>query len=154
MLNSKPDENNVQKLLDFISDIEKFRDKLNSTIDNCINELESLREEYDSIVSEAKIQRHLLFTSFGVAEGDVIPDVDIRDEKLKKAWVVLYSSPDGATAEVIAQKMGRHRTTVSTYLNMLVQLDYAEKEKKGHEIIYKVINRRKKNNRYGNERSD
>jgi predicted transcriptional regulator len=51
----------------------------------------------------------------------------------------LFRHPEGATAETIASGLDRHRSTVSTYLNMLVTLGFAEKFRDGHEIYYKAI---------------
>ena len=70
---------------------------------------------------------------------NVSPTFPLHDPKLKKAWLVLYKYHKGATADTIAEDLQRHRTTVSTYLNTLVLMQFAKKERTGHEIMYKVI---------------
>jgi DNA-binding NarL/FixJ family response regulator len=98
-----------------------------------------LLQECHGILSEAKTQVHRLIRQADQMGYDLIPDVPIEDKKLKDAWIALFRHASGATAEAIAEELHRHRTTVSTYLNQLVVMELAEKERVGHEIYYKAI---------------
>jgi len=99
---------------------------------------EKLKSETAQALDEVRV--HLKFLlQIDTTETPLSFVLPITDEKLRKAWQVLFRYPDGATAETIAGELNRHRTTVSTYLNMLVTLEYAEKFRQGHEIFYKAI---------------
>lgn len=64
----------------------------------------------------------------------------IPDERLRRVWQALFRYSDGgATADEIAGDLERHRTTVSTYLNMLVVMGHAGKRRSGHSIYYTAI---------------
>ncbi len=104
------------------------------------------RQQYDTLKSETakaldelRIHTNLLLSKMDTTESPLSFDLPIDDEKLKKAWQVLFRHPDGATAETIALELKRHRSTVSTYLNMLKTMGYADNFRKGHEIYYKAI---------------
>ncbi len=99
---------------------------------------ERLKSETAKAMEEARLHMELLLR-INTGESSLSFELPIRDEKLKKAWEALFRNPDGATAETVASDLDRHRSTVSTYLNMLVTLGYAEKFRKGHEIYYKAI---------------
>ncbi|MDD1676835.1 MAG: helix-turn-helix domain-containing protein [Methanomicrobiales archaeon] len=97
-----------------------------------------IRECHD-IISESKTQLHSLIREADRIGYDLIPDLPIADKKLKDAWIALFRHAPGATADTVAEELHRHRTTVSTYLNTLVSMGLAEKERVGHEIYYKAI---------------
>jgi predicted transcriptional regulator len=99
---------------------------------------EKLKSETLKAIEEGRLHLKLLLR-IDTTESSLSFELPIKDEKLKKAWEALFRHPEGETADTIAGELNRHRTTVSTYLNMLVTLEYAEKFRKGHEIFYKAI---------------
>ena len=103
-----------------------------------------LRGECHLIISDAKTQIHALIQQANRIGYDLIPDVPIQEKRLKEAWIALFRHTSGATAETIADELHRHRTTVSTYLNQLVVMGMADKERVGHEIYYKAILKKSK----------
>jgi hypothetical protein len=118
-------------------------EELKNQIDCCQEEitgmLDALKCECDQLISDVKEQLHRSFV-IGEEHGfDSIPDVPIKDRRLKRAWIALYRHHNGVTADVIASETGRHRTTVSTSLNTLVLMHWAEKERRGHQILYKAV---------------
>lgn len=98
-----------------------------------------LLSEGDALVREAKARLHEIHEEARRCGVEPLPDVPIRDEKLKSAWLALYQFHDGATADEVAELILKHRTTVSTYLNILTSMDYAVKERRGHEIYYRAV---------------
>jgi len=99
---------------------------------------EKLKSETVKAIDEARLHLNLLL-QINTKKSSLEFEIPIKDEKLKRAWEALFRYPDGATADIIATALNRHRSTVSTYLNMLEKLDYAEKYREGHEIFYKAI---------------
>lgn len=63
----------------------------------------------------------------------------IPDDRLRRVWQTLFRYSDGATADEIAGDLERHRTTISTYLNMLVVMGFARKRRSGHTVYYTTI---------------
>ena len=63
----------------------------------------------------------------------------ITNLRLREVWEALYRHSNGATADAIAGDLDRHRTTISTYLNLLVTMGYAKKHRSGHAIVYTAI---------------
>jgi hypothetical protein len=100
---------------------------------------EKILDECNDLLSEVKLEFHQTLTDADQFEYERIPAIPIEDSKLKKAWLVLYKYHNGATADTIALDLRRHRTTVSTHLNTLVLMHFAQKERIGHEIIYKAV---------------
>lgn len=94
------------------------------------------------LLAAVKIELYDAITDADEFAYERIPDVPIEDVKLKKAWLVLSKYHAGATADVVAADVKRHRTTVSTYLNTLVLMQLAQKERIGHEIVYRAILKR------------
>lgn len=122
----------IGRLEDILSDIEVARRETDARFEN-------LEEVCNSVLSDAKALFH---DSCTVAEQyglDIIPDIPISDGKLKKAWIALFRHQRGATADQIAEDLGRHRTTVSTYLNRLEEIGLAKRERMGHEVYYKAV---------------
>lgn len=95
--------------------------------------------ECNALLAELKLEFHQTLEHADQLGYEHIPEIPIEDTKLKKAWIVLYKYHTGATADTVALDLKRHRTTVSTYLNMLVVMHFARKERIGHEIIYKAV---------------
>ncbi len=106
---------------------------------NSLETTEKIIKECNDLLSEVKLEFHQTLRDADQFEYERIPDIPIADPKLKKAWLVLYKYHNGATADTIAEDLQRHRTTVSTYLNTLVLMQFAEKERTGHEIMYRAI---------------
>lgn len=130
-----PDAEALQTLIHRLEELE-FRIRRTEQESQAI--FSNLRQECHLIISDAKIQLHILIQQADRMGVDLVPDVPIRDKKLKDAWVALFRHTAGATAEMVAKDLHRHRTTVSTYLNQLVMLELAEKKRVGHEIFYKA----------------
>jgi len=129
----------IQQLEELITYIEHSQAICNTMFD-------AIRRECNDVINKA---RHRLPESgsqiqFSNQALKSIPEsqlstIPIEDRKLKKAWATLAQYPNGATAEDIMKDMKRHRTTVSTYLNQLVLLNFAKKERRGHEIYYRAV---------------
>jgi predicted transcriptional regulator len=122
----------ISRLEDVSKNIEEYQETVNLLLD-------SIKNECNSIVVDAKSQLHRAFIEAEKYGIEPVPDVHIEDKKLKSAWIALYRHHDGATADTIALELRRHRTTVSTYLNYLVHMGYATKKRVGHEIYYYAI---------------
>ncbi len=103
-----------------------------------IRELTSLRAEADGILTEIRTSMPETRRT-GNEVGRRLPVVPIPDERLRTVWLVLSRYPEGTTADVVAHDLDRHRTTISTYLNTLVLMGFAEKKRRGHEILYTAI---------------
>ena len=99
-------------------------------------------KECNDLLSEVKIEFHQTLVDADQFDYELIPEIPIEDTKLKKAWLVLYKYHNGATADRIAKDLRKHRSTVSTYLNTLALMQFARKERTGHEIVYKAILRK------------
>ncbi len=102
-------------------------------------ETESILAECHGLLSTLKIEFHEVLTGADEFAYERVPDIPIEDMKLKKAWLVLSKYHGGATADTVARDLKRHRTTVSTYLNTLVLMQFAQKERIGHEILYRAV---------------
>lgn len=135
--NSPPPETlqRVSHLLEVLEQLYRDMDRQQKTHHQHFDKLKS---ETAKAIEEARLHLKLLLR-IDTGDSSLSFKIPISDEKLKKAWEALFRNPDGATAETIASGLDRHRSTVSTYLNMLVTLGYAEKFRKGHEIYYKAI---------------
>lgn len=99
---------------------------------------EKFKADTRQAIEETRLHMNL-FLGGDLLETPPSYDLPIKNEKLRKTWQVLFRHPEGATAETIAAEMDRHRSTISTYLNMLVAEELADKFRKGHEIFYKAI---------------
>ena len=121
----------VQRLESLCQSLELQQEKINRSFEN-------LKSESDQALQEARLYLSLVLN---IGEESHIPTfkIPISDVKLQRAWKELFRYPEGATADSIAAGLDRHRSTVSTYLNMLVATGYAEKFRKGHEIYYKAL---------------
>jgi response regulator of citrate/malate metabolism len=100
---------------------------------------EKILGECNDQLAQVKLEFHKTLTQADPFGFEEIPDIPLRDAKLRKAWLILYKYHNGATADTVAADLRRHRTTVSTYLNTLVLMQFAQKERIGHEIIYRAI---------------
>ena len=102
-------------------------------------ETESILAECHDVLSALKIEFHDTLARADELAYERIPSIPIDDPKLKRAWLVLSKYHGGATADTVARDLKRHRTTVSTYLNTLVLMQFAQKERIGHEILYRAV---------------
>lgn len=133
------DKREIQKYTALIGRLEDILSEIEETRRETDARFERLEEECISVLSDAKAIFH---ESCTIAEHygiDIIPDLPISDGKLKRAWIALFRHQRGATADEIAEDLGRHRTTVSTYLNRLAEIGLAESERVGHEVYYKAV---------------
>ena len=108
----------------------------------CNTMFDTIRRDCNTLINDVKTrlpetESYGKYTS--TMESASLSTIPIEDRKLQKAWAALARYPKGATAEDIMRDLDRHRTTVSTYLNQLVLLEFAEKERIGHEIYYRAI---------------
>lgn len=101
-------------------------------------EMAALRAEVNGLLSEIRMLAPDSLDTIS-REERLLPPIPIPDERLRRVWLVLYRYPLGATADVVARDLDRHRTTISTYLNTLVLMGFAEKKRRGHEILYTAI---------------
>jgi hypothetical protein len=118
-------------------------EELRNHIDVCQAEtahmLDALKAECDQVIASTREQVHRSFILREQQGYDPVPDVPISDRRLKATWIALYRHHTGVTADVIASEIQRHRTTVSTSLNTLVQEHWAVKERHGHQILYRAV---------------
>ena len=131
-------ENSAERLTFLVKKLESFCQSLERQQDMTNNAFELLKSESNQALKEARLYLALVL-KLGEESGVPAFDIPISDVKLQKAWKELFKHPEGATADSIATGLDRHRSTVSTYLNMLVATGYAEKFRKGHEIYYKAL---------------
>jgi len=108
----------------------------------CNTMFDTIRRDCNNLINDVKTrlpetESHDRCSS--AIESSSLATIPIEDRKLQKAWTALARYPNGATAEDIMRDLDRHRTTVSTYLNQLVLLEFAKKERIGHEIYYRAI---------------
>lgn len=132
-------EQEIQKYTALITRLENILSEIEEARKDTNERFEKLEEECIAVLSDAKAVFH---DSCTIAEQyglDIIPDLPISDGKLKKAWIALFRHQRGATADQIAEDLGRHRTTVSTYLNRLEEIGLARRERMGHEVYYKAV---------------
>jgi len=129
----------IRRIQALIGRIEELADRINRYQQGSNVQLNALREECDAVLAEAKQDYHALIVSAEMRGQDVTPDIALEDRRLKNTWLALYRHHGGATAEEISGELKRHRTTVSTYLNTLVLMGYAKKERVGHEVHYTAI---------------
>ena len=131
-----PDADALQALITRLEDLEI---RIRTAEKESRDLFASLIRECHTIISDTKTQMHILIREADRIGYDLIPDLPIADKKLKDAWIALFRHTAGATADTVAEDLHRHRTTVSTYLNTLVIMGLAEKERVGHEIYYKAV---------------
>jgi hypothetical protein len=129
----------VQKIHALIRRLENLGGRIEESQKQCNRMFEDLKAENDDILSDLKRHVHHSVAAAERRGFDLIPDIPIEDRKLKAAWITLFQHHTGATADEIAVDLNRHRTTVSTYLNTLVLMNFVTKERIGHEIYYKAI---------------
>ena len=129
----------IQRIHSLILKLEDLIRRLEDNQRTSLQTTEKILKDCNDLISEVKIEFHQTLKDADEFEFERIPDIPIEDTKLKKAWLVLYKYHNGATADRIADDLKRHRTTVSTYLNTLVLMHFAKKERIGHEIIYKAV---------------
>ena len=129
----------IQRMHARILQLEDLIHRIEEQQKNSYKATEKILDECNDLLSEVKLEFHQTLRDADQFEYELIPDIPIDDTKLKKAWLVLYKYHNGATADIIAEDLKRHRTTVSTYLNTLVLMQFAKKERTGHEIMYKAI---------------
>jgi len=129
----------IRKIQALIGRIEELADRIDQYLEMSNVQLNALREECDAILTEAKQDYHALIVSAEMMGQDLAPDIALEDQRLKNTWLALYRHHGGATADEIAGELKRHRTTVSTYLNTLVLMSLAKKERVGHEVYYTAV---------------
>ena len=129
----------IQRIHSLILKLEDLIRRLEDNQRTSLQTTEQILKDCNDLISEVKIEFHQTLKDADEFEFERIPDIPIEDTKLKKAWLVLYKYHSGATADTVAEDLKRHRTTVSTYLNTLVLMHFAKKERTGHEIIYKAV---------------
>lgn len=122
---------------DFESLVERFEERLAQTQ----AEFQALLGESDELVRQAKLRLTAIQEEVRRCGMEPAPEIALADERLRTVWLALYQFHGGATADEVADRLNRHRTTVSTYLNMLTAVGYAEKERRGHEIYYRALTR-------------
>jgi hypothetical protein len=132
-------EEDIQRMKALIRHLETLDARIGQSQEECNAMFADIRREYNGILAEVKLQFHESVMAADRVGYDLIPDVPLEDKKIKAAWMALFRHPNGATADVIAEDLHRHRTTVSTYLNTLVLMQFAQKERIGHEILYKAL---------------
>ena len=129
----------IQRMHARILQLEDLIHRIEEQQKNSYKATEKILDECNDLLSEVKLEFHQTLTDADQFEYERIPAIPIEDSKLKKTWLVLYKYHNGATADTIATDLRRHRTTVSTHLNTLVLMQFAQKERIGHEIIYKAV---------------
>jgi len=129
----------IQRIHSLILQLEDLIHRIELHQKKSMETTSEILKECNDLLSEVKIEFHQTLKDADQFDFERIPDIPIDDIKLKKAWLVLYKFHSGATADTVAEDLKRHRTTVSTYLNTLVLMHFAKKERTGHEIMYKAI---------------
>lgn len=129
---------------DILQRVHYLQTRLNRLSSEVEHQQEMHNHQYEALKNElrrALDEVHILVNYFAKEDrAGLIPsyEIPIQDRKLRSAWQALFRYPDGATAETIAKDLDRHRSTVSTYLNMLETLGFARKSRRGHQIVYKA----------------
>jgi sugar-specific transcriptional regulator TrmB len=141
-----PDENReptlareIREIREIIGGFESLITRLESRLAESQDGFLVLLREGDELVCQARECLSEINEEARRAGIEPLPEIDIPDERMKAAWLVLYQFQDGATADEVAERMRKHRTTVSSTLNSLHQWGFAEKERRGHEIYYRAI---------------
>lgn len=135
--NANPPET-LQRVQHLQVSLEQLSDEIERQQKIQYQHYERLKSETAKALEEVRVHMDLLL-NITASESSLPLDLPIEDEKLKRAWQALFRHPEGATADTIGIELKRHRSTVSTYLNMLKTMGYAENYRKGHEIYYKAI---------------
>lgn len=132
------DKRSTVERLDFlVKRLESLYESLGRQQDVTNTIYETLKSESQQALQEARL---LLNVTLQLDSSDIPAyTIPLSDTKLQKVWKELFNYPDGATADHVAIELKRHRSTVSTYLNMLVAMGFAEKSRRGHEIYYKAL---------------
>ncbi|WP_321508199.1 hypothetical protein [uncultured Methanoregula sp.] len=129
----------IQRMHTLIIQLEGLIHRLEVHQKESLETSNKILSECNDLLAEVKLEFHQTLTDADQFDFERIPAIPIEDIKLKKAWLVLYKYHHGVTADTVAIDLRRHRTTVSTYLNTLVLMQFAQKERIGHEIVYKAI---------------
>ena len=132
-------EEHIRELQRSIGDIEIILNSISHQYKESHRIIEGQFAECNRALGQVKDELHQICDVASTCGIEPIPDTTLKDKKLLTVWRALYRFHDGATADTIADVLGKHRTTVSTYLNMLVDDNHAEKNRNGHEIYYKAI---------------
>jgi len=132
-------EEHISRLQRSIGDIEIILGQISHQYKESQKVIDEQFAECNRALGMVKEELHQISDVASACGLEPIPDISIQDPKLLTAWKALYRYHEGATADTIAEILGKHRTTVSTYLNILVDDNYAEKNRIGHEIYYKAI---------------
>jgi len=122
-----------------IEDLEQILSRISTQYEESQKAYLEIFAECNRALCQTKEELHLLYNEATVCGYEPLPAIHLNDPKLVAAWNALYWHHDGATADTIAEYLGKHRTTVSTYLNILVAENLAQKKRIGHEIYYKAI---------------
>ncbi|MFA4876458.1 MAG: hypothetical protein WC586_03520 [Methanoregula sp.] len=129
----------IRRMQALIIELEGVIRRLELHQKNSLETTGKILDECNDLLAEVKLEFHNTLTDADEAGYGQIPAIPIEDPKLRKAWLALYRYHHGVTADTVAADMRRHRTTVSTYLNTLVLMQFAQKERIGHEIVYKAV---------------
>jgi len=132
-------EDQIKRLQDSIITIEHSFEKLSREYEKSQKTFQELLKECNSALGNAKAEINKIGDIADQCGLKPLPEIPIDDIKLKEVWIALYRYHDGATADMIAAYLGKHRTTVSTYLNMLKGEKLAQKYRIGHVIYYKAV---------------
>jgi len=122
----------IARLEDALERIEVLEEEFSRSIS-------TLRQECNGILADAKVTFHHALEQAEQCGYEPAPDIPIEDRKLKNVWIALFKYHDGATADMLATDLHRHRTTISTYLNTLVLMGCATKHRLRHEIYYRAV---------------
>lgn len=132
-------EDHIKRLQDSMITIEHNFEKLSKEYEESQKTFEKLLKECNISLGHAKAELNKIVDIADHCGLRPLPEIPIKDAKLQEAWKALYRYHDGATADMIAAYLGKHRTTVSTYLNMLEAENLAQKYRIGHVIYYKAV---------------
>ncbi len=134
-----PLTDDFRDLEQIIARLEGVLQRIDVLEEECSRSISDLREECNCILSDAKVTFHHALEEAEQCGYEPVPSISIEDRKLKTAWIALFKYHDGATADMLADDLHRHRTTISTYLNTLVLMGCATKHRLGHEIYYRAV---------------
>jgi hypothetical protein len=136
------DNGDIEALLHRLEKLLKFVDHSQAI---CNTMFDTIRRDCEVLIADIRIQGSkrdnvsVPISALSEISAQSLQDISVDNNKLQKTYFLLTKYPDGATADEIANIMRRHRTTVSTYLNQLVEKELAKKSRKGHEIYYRAV---------------
>ncbi|HWQ67200.1 MAG TPA: helix-turn-helix domain-containing protein [Methanospirillum sp.] len=127
---------------EILSRLESERERVKQLKGNILKELSDVESSLDSLsrsVLQVLEASHAQISS----TKQVMPPLqfldDVEDERLKETLSVLLHYPEKeASAEDMAKALGKHRSTLSQYLNDLVDMKKVSKRRKGHEVFFAI----------------